>query len=467
MKFEDKVLLAFESSRIKLNEKLTLALAVSGGADSVSMLLALHKIKQSFSFDDLTLKVVTVNHNIREKNESAGDASYVELLCKRLGIFFRSFEIPQGEIFSENKILKCGIESCARKKRYEIFEKFIEEEKIDFLCLAHNADDFDETVLMRFFQGSSKLSGIQKEREHFFRPLLKIHRSEIEEYLLENKIEWRTDKTNFDNKMFRNKIRNKIIPFLDEELVGWRSGVEHLAEKNADDEDFLQCCTEKVFLNLVEKNVSGGGTCFSFSATSFEKEAAAIKRRLLLKIFFCLGLKERLAFSFVGEILKKNSLEEEFVIENKEVTLCKKNDKIQIQRKNHILKNDGSKKDFEGPFESEYFLLVKKSGKFTVGKWRLIVENADNKMKLCLFDGEKNESICLEKLKFPFVFRSPQSGDQVRQADGSFKNLSKVLSDFKAGDFRNKIPVLENITSCQNEIVLLWGSIFALKNWIL
>ena len=90
-------------------------------------------------------------------------------------------------------------------------------ENVSCVCLAHNLNDNIETVLMRFLQGSSfeGLSGIKFVREKFVRPLLNISRLDIENYLKLQNIKWQTDKTNYDNKYLRNKIRLDLIPFLD------------------------------------------------------------------------------------------------------------------------------------------------------------------------------------------------------------------------------------------------------------
>ena len=79
----------------------------------------------------------------------------------------------------------------------------------------------------------------------------------------------------------------------------------------------------------------------------------------------------------------------------------------------------------------------------------------------------QSHTIVLDKLKMPFVIRSAESGDQVKMADGSYKSLARLLTDFKAQDNKSKIPVVQNITVQDQEIVLVWGSVLGVKNWIL
>ena len=100
--------------------------AVSGGADSISLLVALKKIL------NIQVKAVTVNHNIRSGEESSADADYVESVCRSLGVKCVRYNIAPGEIFSLAKNLKTSVEDAARKIRYEKFSDFIETEKISF-----------------------------------------------------------------------------------------------------------------------------------------------------------------------------------------------------------------------------------------------------------------------------------------------------------------------------------------------
>lgn len=465
--FEEKVYYSFTESDINLNSKLNLGLAVSGGADSVSLLVSLKEICSKYKLDGVKLKVITVNHNIRPKEETEGDALFVEDLCRKKAIPFFRYDVPSNAIAEESRKLKIGTEAAARKWRYNFFEDFIEKEKIDILCLAHNAEDFDETVLMRFFQGSSKLSGIKKQRDHFFRPLLQIHRNEIEMYLKEKGQSWRTDLTNFENNMFRNSIRNLVVPLLDKEIKGWRKAVEHLAENNEEDQSFLDSLAEKAFAELA---LPGPEYTISINLKGFMELADVIKRRLLYKCIFSLELKERLSWEFVEEILFKIKEKKDFSISSKEVFLQVKEGELFAKK---IISSDrekgefSSSGDFSHPCESHFFLPVKKSGEYKLGNFLINVKSADNNISLMLQNEGQNHTIVLDKLKMPFVIRSAESGDQVKMADGSYKSLARLLTDFKAQDKKFKIPVVQNITVQDQEIVLVWGSVLGVKNWIL
>ena len=152
----------------------------------------------------------------------------VKNLCKHYGdkkavndISFEVKNLCKGEVFSYSKEKGCVVEAAARDLRYKAFEEFITKYDLVFLCLAHNKNDQVETALMRFLQGGSVYSSscIPQVRQKFIRPLLNISRTQIEEYLLKLNVLWRYDSTNLDNEYLRNKIRNELVPFLNEKFT--------------------------------------------------------------------------------------------------------------------------------------------------------------------------------------------------------------------------------------------------------
>ena len=162
--------------------------AVSGGADSVSLLLSLSKSFGKIGMKN-RLEVITVNHGIREKTQTDGDALFVQNLCESLGISCKVVSFEQGEAAKNAEKRGKGLEEAAREMRYKAFYDFIAEKNLSFLCLAHNQNDQTETILMRLLKGSGSegLGGIPKRRGKIIRPLLNISRAEIENYLAEKK----------------------------------------------------------------------------------------------------------------------------------------------------------------------------------------------------------------------------------------------------------------------------------------
>ena len=233
--------------------------AVSGGADSISLVTALRHILPQ----EIPLQVITVNHNLRPQEETDGDASYVELYCRSIMVPCTRIEIPRGKIIELASTQEMSVEEAARFLRYESFASFCKEKKISFFCIAHNKNDQVETVFMRFLRGSSVLAGIPETRAlcegtRILRPLISTTRKEIEQYLAAQNIQFRTDKTNFDPAMFRNFIRTKVAPVIENEIHGWQNAVCLLAEKARDDDEALRALTEQSLgqIDFTQKNKS-------------------------------------------------------------------------------------------------------------------------------------------------------------------------------------------------------------------
>ena len=126
--FENKVLSGLASCGIEpdsVSKKSPLGAAVSGGADSVSLLLSLCAV-----FGSEKLRVITVEHGIRSAGESGGDADFVENLCRSLGVPCTLVKIPHGKIIELAKKDKKSVEEVARNFRYEAFESFIQKENL-------------------------------------------------------------------------------------------------------------------------------------------------------------------------------------------------------------------------------------------------------------------------------------------------------------------------------------------------
>ena len=208
----------------------SLAIGVSGGADSMCLLFMLYKLKDEF---DLHIRVVHVEHGIRGE-ESKQDALFVKEACDKLGVPVRIIEIDAQGLARENGMT---VEEAGREARYEAFY----EEDTDRIAVAHHANDAAETLLFNLFRGSGirGAGSIAPVNGKIIRPLLCLNRAEIEEYDCENGIIYHTDRTNDDNSITRNSVRNEIIP---KAVAINEKAVEHMceaAESMREAEDFI------------------------------------------------------------------------------------------------------------------------------------------------------------------------------------------------------------------------------------
>ena len=188
--------------------------ALSGGADSVALLLALKEFYPSVS-----LFACHVNHMLRG-NEADRDMHFAEKLCKDNGI---QIEILKTDVNAYAKTQGLSTELAARKVRYDFFVKVCKKHGINKVATAHTLSDNAETVLFNLTRGTGLhgLCGIPAKRTledgiMLIRPILYVSRSEIEEYLAKREQDFVTDSSNLTDDYTRNYFRHKIVPLLKE-----------------------------------------------------------------------------------------------------------------------------------------------------------------------------------------------------------------------------------------------------------
>jgi tRNA(Ile)-lysidine synthase len=203
------------------------AVAVSGGADSVALLLLLLELREELG---IVLSVAHVNHKLRGR-ESDGDERFVRDLAAKHGLEFSCETAVVRE--------RSGIESAARRRRYEFFARLLNDSKVTKIATAHTLDDQAETVLLRLFRGTGirglggihrrlRLTNDHRTSSEVVRPLLGFRRAELREYLRECEQDWREDSSNQDEMFTRNRLRGRLLPLIVEDFGD--SALEHLAE---------------------------------------------------------------------------------------------------------------------------------------------------------------------------------------------------------------------------------------------
>ena len=428
--FEQQVLKGLQTCKINLNQVASdggsLGVAVSGGADSVSLLVSLCNLCKPCS---VPLKVITVNHYIRQESETCGDVEYVKQLCQSLkdqgyDVSLTITELKKGQVaaFADEKSI--GIEAAARELRYEAFEKFIEQNNLTCLCLAHNKNDQLETLLMRFLQGAGTDSsaGIPRVRQKYVRPLLDIERAQIEEYLNQKKISWRTDSTNNDTAYLRNRIRSELVPLLNQKFTGWDKAVLSGAQKAQDD-------------SLVLEELAG---TVKFDK-SFYELPRALKTRALLLAANRAGCDTRIPYVFLRDVCDYCDSADNYnrrKVEKRFADLCI------ILDKNGV----NVKKSDEVQNEIVFSAIIEKSGFYEIPGGQVFVP---------------------EGIEFPVLLRSWRTGDEVRTADGGTKKLADVFSDWHVpAQNRQYIPVVQELKPPEQKIVCILGSCLGYKDWI-
>lgn len=194
-----------------LDKNASIVVACSGGPDSMCLLDLVTKLK-----DELNLNIIVAHVNHKLRSESEEEAKMVENYAKENNITFELLEIT--DYINGN-----FTEEDARKRRYNFFNEIIKKYQASALLTAHHGDDLIETILMRLTRGSN-LSGYigikeisQNENYKTLRPLLSVTKDEIINYLKENNVPYRLDKTNEELKHTRNRYRHIVLPFLKKE----------------------------------------------------------------------------------------------------------------------------------------------------------------------------------------------------------------------------------------------------------
>jgi tRNA(Ile)-lysidine synthase len=213
-----------------------IVIGVSGGADSVALLRALHAIQTDYN---LTLIVCHVNHKIRP-GAAERDQRFVEELCRELGVMCY---VKEANVEALAKEWGMSDEEAGRKVRYDFFNEFV---CVDGkIATAHNKNDNAETVMMRFMRGTGLhgLTGIPYQRDNIIRPLLDISRDEIEGYLEEIGQPHITDETNLQPIYTRNKIRLNLIPEIQKEFnPNFVETLTNNITNYRDEDDFMFKC---------------------------------------------------------------------------------------------------------------------------------------------------------------------------------------------------------------------------------
>lgn len=215
---------------------------ISGGADSVAMLHALHSL-------GVETLAVHCNFHLRGE-ESDRDMRFVMELCASLGIKLQIIHFDVNEYISRHG---GSVEMACRDLRYIEFRKLLKDIGYDRIAVAHNADDQAETLLLNLMRGAgvAGLRGMQPDSGEIIRPLLGVTRREIEDYLRELGSEYIVDSSNLQSDFRRNFLRNEVIPLLE---TKWPEARKSICRTAA---NMLQ---EERVLDRIEASIEGNNS---------------------------------------------------------------------------------------------------------------------------------------------------------------------------------------------------------------
>lgn len=208
-----------------LNSNDLYLVALSGGADSVALLLLLDEM-------GCQLHAVHCNFHLRGE-ESDRDERFCEQLCQQKNVPFHRIHFDTMTYAETHQV---SVEMAARELRYRYFEQLRKDIGAAGVCVAHHRDDTVETVILNLVRGTGLrgLTGIQPKNGNILRPLLGVSRAEIEEYLRVKGQEYVTDHTNLETDVLRNKVRLQVIPLLRQLNPAVSENIQRTAENLSD-----------------------------------------------------------------------------------------------------------------------------------------------------------------------------------------------------------------------------------------
>ncbi len=310
-----RVSLPLNRSLLRPGERV--CVAVSGGADSTALLLALHQQAASLA---VGISAAHLHHGIRGA-EADADLEFVQELCKRLDV---ELHVERADVPSAATSGGETLEEAARNARLSFFDRLLQAGEAGIVATAHTEDDQAETVLMKLMRGgwTEGLGGIspilKRPAGSIVRPLLAATRRQTVEFLQAKKQGWRDDSTNQSLAHTRNRVRTILLPVLREFNPSITSTLSSTAQIARDEEAHWQPEIARLLtqLALPGKPVRGGGravgTAPGGGSVAFEMERlrsldVATRRRLLRAAAARLGT--RLSFADIQRTLQMCGLQ--------------------------------------------------------------------------------------------------------------------------------------------------------------
>ncbi|HEY6506766.1 MAG TPA: tRNA lysidine(34) synthetase TilS [Vicinamibacterales bacterium] len=248
---------------------------LSGGSDSVGLLLVLHELAEYGGFH-----VVGAGHfNHRARPTADRDEGFCRDLTASLGI---AFVRDDADVVAAAAAEGQSFEECARRLRYAFLHRAARDLSADHIAVGHTRDDQAETFLLKLARGAgaSGLGAVYPRRGGIVRPLLDVSREEIRVWLVAQRQGWVEDESNADLGNPRNRIRHRVLPELDAAYGGpTRAQLARAADLAREDGQWLD---EQAAVRLAIL-ARRGQDCVEFDASALLMEPAPLLRRLILQ----------------------------------------------------------------------------------------------------------------------------------------------------------------------------------------
>ncbi|MBX9948549.1 MAG: tRNA lysidine(34) synthetase TilS [Candidatus Obscuribacterales bacterium] len=391
-----------------------LLVGVSGGADSVALLVSLIASQIDGLFSSIT--VCHINHRLRA-DESDADAEFCAQLAERLSLPFVSTVADDAQ--AQSFRMK-GSENALRDFRYAAFEKHASLVGARVVALAHNLNDQIETMLFRAFRGTSAagLRGIPCVRWQndllICRPLIDVSRLQITSLLKDLKLDWREDSSNAQLNYSRNFIRAQIIPRIESEFADFGLRLENMRRLMADDEEMLKT------LCLSQISAVEGKNANSWQLAELTPLPVALKRRMFAQALRSRGIE--VSFERVEKLiaLVRGHNEIDLDYSNPAKQAVSLNERWDVLRaKDNLMFVDKIEKANNAAVVIGDPIPVKVPGMTIVPALNKVLfvdalEAAERKPKRFPSQEAFEAIVSLDKVKGPLVIRERQAGDLIQ-----------------------------------------------------
>jgi tRNA(Ile)-lysidine synthase len=228
-----------------------IAVAVSGGADSLALLHALRVLAEP---RDWRLEVVTVDHGLR--SGSAADAAFVADHAKALGLRAHLVTLSTAELEAERA---AGPEGAARAARYRALSAAADAASCALVATGHTLDDQAETVLLQLLRGAGPdgLAAMAVRDGRLLRPLLGVRRAQTRAACQALGLAWREDPSNADQRLLRNAVRLRVLPLLEELRPGAARALARTADLARHDHDWLEPLVGDAMARVTDRAPAG------------------------------------------------------------------------------------------------------------------------------------------------------------------------------------------------------------------
>lgn len=380
-----------------LSKGSSVIVGVSGGADSVALLHLLH-------MSEYKCIVAHCNFHLRGE-ESNRDEQFVIDLSKRWNLPIEIASFDTTAVAAQRKI---SIEMAARDLRYEWFESLRNKHQTEAIAVGHHRDDNVETVLLNLSRGTGirGLSGILPKNGYIIRPMLAISREEIEKYLIDHHLEHITDSSNAENYYLRNKIRNELIPILEQLNPSVREAIERTAENLHQVEEIYFAEIEK----QRQKLLCSSGDLFTININELKHHPQS--NTILYELLHPFGFNSTVCQSITESLIGISG--KQFFSENYLVT--KDRESLIISRQKPLSLDEY----FIHEHEHEISLPVK-----------MKIETVD-KRNFELSTNKNCAQLDASKITFPLTLRRWQQGDSFQPLGlNGKKKVSDLFTDLK------------------------------------